>query len=80
MFSISENGPPLRWSTVRQSSSGSSANASSGSASTTIHDGSSQLGLELARAPARVAREEAQALDREVVRLGVGGHEADALR
>jgi hypothetical protein len=67
MSTISSNGPPLRWRTVRQSSSGSSTKASSGSAVTTIQAGS----------PARVAGEEAHPADRELVWLCVGRHEPD---
>ena len=72
------NGPPLRCSTVRQSSSGSVAKASSVSAANDDPRRLLELRLELAGAPARVAREEPEAPDRQLVRLGLRGHEADA--
>ena len=53
--------PPLRRSTSRQSSSGSSVNASSGSAGSRIQSSLRELVLELSGAPARVAGEHAAA-------------------
>ena len=72
------NGPPLRCSTVRQSSSGSVANASSGLGGNDDPRRLRELRLELAGAPAGVAGEEPEAPDRQFVRLGLRGHEADA--
>ncbi len=79
MSTISSNGPPLRCRTLRQSSSGSSAKASSVVASTTIHDASSSSSSSCPLAPARVAREQAQPADRQVLRLGLRRHEPERL-
>ena len=78
MDAISVNGPPLRWSTVRQRASASVANASSGSEATTIHLPLLQLGLELTRAPARLSGEHAGASQRQLVGAAIGGREGDA--
>ena len=79
IVAISANVPPLRWSTSRQSSSGSAAKTSSGSARATIHDGSSSSASSWPGAPARVAGEDAQrARIGELLGVDAGRHVADA--